>query len=793
MAVKKNGQAVLAVMVWSGGGRDQAVEQLVLGGFELAHLGGQRVAVSAHGVGVTLGLMVILLGEGRLRDEGPQAGFVGVVGEVGELFLGHRKLDANGLQALRCVSQTPFDQGPTHVGEPSQRLRRPRSTSRRGAGPAKMGLVPGPPQPAPPGAGSDPWGIEPGYQDAFGTWRRTDPLVAQALRRAMGATGTDPAEHPPAGTPLRFVYPGDLDGRPADGGDHRPQTLVLEDGTRVPLAVGAPLPADLPFGYHRLEVGPSAPRSLRDPGPEVTNLIVTPGRCALPADLRVWGLTAQLYAARSSCSWGIGDLADLGRLVSWARERGASVVGLNPLHAPTPADHPADSPYSPSSRRWRNPLYIAVEQVPGAAQIAEVDRLATAGRALNGSDRIDRTAVWRLKRAALQLIWDSIGADPALDAYRREQGQPLRTWATFCALAEHHGSGWRSWPAEHSHPGRPEVEHFAASHERELGFWSWLQWLIDDQLQASGAPEVAIGDLAVGIDPDGADAWEWQDLLADGVTVGAPPDLLGPDGQDWALPPFVPWRLRDAGYAPFAETLRALARHGRGIRIDHVMGLFRLFWIPAGHTGADGAYVRFAGREMLDVLALESQRAGALVIGEDLGTVEAGVRERLAEAGVLSTRLLWFEDDPPARWPVSAMAAVTTHDLPTVAGVWTGVDLADQRAAGVRLPADGDATFRHRLRVAAACDDTATVDDVVLAVHRRLAEAPSMIATAALDDLTGATHRPNIPGTIDEHPNWRIALPVPLDELADHPLAEAVARSFAVARPSPRPAEGFAS
>jgi 4-alpha-glucanotransferase len=381
------------------------------------------------------------------------------------------------------------------------------------------------------------------------------------------------------------------------------------------------------------------------------------------------------------------------------------------------------------------------------------------------------------------LLWEAFDGDPAFDAFCEQGGASLRTWARFCALADHHGSGWRTWPAEHRHPSNRAVDEFHDAHAREVEFWAWLQWLVDQQLERSGAGDVAIGDLAVGIDPDGADAWEWQDLLAEGVTVGAPPDLLGPDGQNWGLPPFVPWKLRDAAYRPIAETIRAVARHSRGLRIDHVMGLFRLFWIPEGRTGRDGAYVRFHDRDLLDVVALESHRADALVVGEDLGTVEPEARDHLRDAHVLSTRLLWFEDEPPTSWPHEAMAAVTTHDLPTIAGVWSGIDLADQHAAGTRVPDDGDELFRHRLRVAGSCDDQVSVEKVDVAAHRAIAASPCLLATAALDDLVGAEHRPNLPGTINEHPNWRIPLPVTLDDLPGHHLAQEVTAAIAEGRP----------
>ncbi|MBX3285360.1 MAG: 4-alpha-glucanotransferase [Actinobacteria bacterium] len=608
---------------------------------------------------------------------------------------------------------------------------------------------------------ADPWGIEPAYWDAFGTWREADPGALASLRRSMGAGSDDPGEAPPSGRPLRVVRPGHGDRSAAPGA-----VLVLEDGTHV--ALDGELPPDLPLGYHCI-VGP-------DGGEE--HLIASPGRVALPPDLRTWGLTCQLYAARSTRSWGLGDLADLRRIVAWSRARGAGVVGINPLHAPNPLGHPADSPYSPSSRRWRDPLYLAIEEVPGAGALPDLAELAAAGQALNAGHRIDRAATWALKLEALERLWARFDTDPRFDAYRHEHGADLDAWATYCALARHHGTGWRSWPAEHRRPEAPAVAAFAAEHRRDVAFWAWLQWLLDGQLAASGAAEVAVADLAVGFDDDGADAWQWQDLVAGGVRIGAPPDLLGPEGQDWGLPPFVPWRLRDAGYQPLAATIRAVARHARGLRIDHVMGLFRLWWVPEGRGATDGAYVRWPGRELLDVVALESHRAGVLVVGEDLGTVEDEVRAALAEADVLSTRLVLFEERPPREWPELAMAAVTTHDLPTIAGVASGIDLADQRAAGTRIAPDGDDAFRHRLGV----DGDRPLAEAVVDLHRALGASPCRIATATLDDLLGAEHRPNLPGTVDEHPNWRIPLPVPLDDLAGHALAEAVADALADTR-----------
>ncbi|PYO53523.1 MAG: 4-alpha-glucanotransferase, partial [Candidatus Rokuibacteriota bacterium] len=348
--------------------------------------------------------------------------------------------------------------------------------------------------------------------------------------------------------------------------------------------------------------------------------------------------------------------------------------------------------------------------------------------------------------------------------------------------AERHGGGWHTWPSEHRRPGSPDVARFAETHAARVRFHQWLQWLLERQFEAAAAEIGIMQDLPIGVDPDGADAWAWQDALATGASVGAPPDRFVPRGQDWGLPPFVPHRLRALGYEPFIETIRASLRHGGGLRIDHVMGLFRLFWIPHGLPPAEGGYVRYPAQELLAIVALESQRAGATVVGEDLGTVEAGVREELAAHGVLSYRVAWFEERPPASYPPLAMAAVTTHDLPTIAGLWTGADLAEQRALG--LVGDGAALDETRARLAelSGLGPDAAVADVIEAVHARLAEAPSLLVTATLDDALAVRERPNVPGTSLERPNWSIALPVALEALETAPLARRIATILATRR-----------
>lgn len=562
----------------------------------------------------------------------------------------------------------------------------------------------------------------------------------------------DATDPPPCSRPVWIVRAGQAPSI------ERPAVVVLEDGSQ--LAPQQALPHDLPLGYHDLH--PS------DGGP-TTRLIVVPDRCHLPPDLQTWCWTVQLYAARSRSSWGIGDLGDLRRLAAWSRSLGAGLVAINPLHAPAPSFRPEPSPYFPSSRRFRNPLYLRVEDVPGFDATDELlARAVAGGRALNADRLVHRTSVWQLKLAALEALWSkftSAGDVAAFDRYCEVGGTALRDFARFGALAEHHGGGWTSWPREHSRPGNPSVERFAAVHADRVRFHQWLQWLLDEQLAAAARELPLLCDLAVGFDPSGADGWVWQDVLARGMRVGAPPDDFNTLGQDWGLPPFVPWKLRAAGYEPLAETIRAAMRHAGGLRVDHVMGLFRLFWVPEGDGPAQGAYVRYPASELLDIVALESVRAGAIVVGEDLGTVEPEVRDELSARGVLSYRLLWFEEEPPEQFPRQALSAVTTHDLPTVTGVWTGSDLAEQQRIGLEPKGDAAGALRTKLARLAGVEADALPEAVVDGAYLRLARAPSMIVSAALDDALGVEERPNVPGTTDERPNWSIALPEPLEEL----------------------------
>lgn len=596
---------------------------------------------------------------------------------------------------------------------------------------------------------TDGWGIDDGWIGTDGTWHATPATTLVAVGEAMGR---DERTAPP-GRPVRIARP-----RAEDALDHV-SDLVLEDGTALgPLDR---LPADLPLGIHRLT---------RHADGEETTLVVSPGRCHLPEDLRTWGATMQVPTTLSTSGWGIGDLVDVRTVARWLQEHGAGALALSPLHAPTPVPPIAASPYYPSSRRWRSPLLLRVDEVPGGRAHGEVAELAAQARAASARQpsQVDRDIVWHHQRAALELLWErrSPTTRDDLARFRVDQGAALEGWARFCALAEAHGPQWSRWPIALRHPGGSTVAR-AADPDR-VAFHAWLQLLVEEQVRAAAGEGVClIQDLAVGVDPEGADAWLQQDLLALDMSVGAPPDDFAPDGQQWGLPPYVPWRLRDAGYRPFAELIRASMSRGGGLRIDHVMGLARLFWIPRAGSPADGAYVRHHGRDLLEVLAMESARAEAVVVGEDLGTVEEGFRDELRSAHVLSTRLVWFEDAPPEEYPRAALAMVTTHDLPTIAGVWTGADEAELESLGRPTPEADRGTLRRRLDAVVGVD--APASEVIDAVHRRLAHSPAALTLATLEDLCEVRLRPNVPGTTTERLNWSVPLPLLVEDLVADP------------------------
>ena len=499
------------------------------------------------------------------------------------------------------------------------------------------------------------------------------------------------------------------------------------------------------------------------------------GRCTPPPG-RAWGWAIQLYAARSKDSWGIGDLADLRRFGRWARSAGASVVQISPLGAQPPTTPYQACPYYSSSRRFRNTTYLRVEEIEGAERVAtELAPLKAQARVLNSKRLIDHDAVFALKSQALELIFRAAPQPRGLAAWQQRQGRALIDFATFDALAEVHGAAWRSWPSSLQSPRARGVEQARAELAERVAFHKWAQFHLHQQLARAAREITLIADVPVGFASDGFDAWRWQDLLAPGMRVGAPPDYFFPDGQDWGMPPFDPWKLQAAHFEPFIDAVRATTSHAKGLRLDHVMSLFRLFWIPESSGAAAGAYVRYPSNALLAVLAAESRRSGSFVIGEDLGLVEPSVKAALQPVGVPGYRLLWFETEPIESWPRQSVAAIGTHDLPTVAGIWRRTE-----------PDHRQHHLRSRLVEATGLPDESDALDVAVAAYRRLATSKSCLVLASLEDALAVDERPNVPGTTTEWPNWRLALPVPFEEIEQAEGPRRIAQVMAGANRSPK-------
>ena len=601
------------------------------------------------------------------------------------------------------------------------------------------------------------------------------------------------------------------------------------------------LPVTAPCGYHRLAI-------LRD-GAMIgeTALIVVPALCFRPLavqnDGRVWGAAAQLYAVRSERNWGIGDFTDLAALLAQWGARGAGVVGVNPLHALFPHNPEHASPYSPSSRCFVNVLYLDVEAI---ADFAECDEALAQARspefqsrlkALRDADLVDYTGVAQVKLPMLERCFAHFrgrhlaAGTPRAQAFRAWQAAhapALRQHALFEALQEHFHRedpqvcGWPAWPEAYRDPAAPEVAHFAESNAERVEFYEYLQWQAELQLEAIGRRSMELGlgvglyqDLAVSVDRGGAEAWANQDLYAIAASVGAPPDAFNMRGQDWGLPPLAPERLRAAAYAPFIDTLRANMRHAGALRIDHVMALARLYWVPQGSEPRDGAYVSYPFEDLVGIVALESHRNRCMVIGEDLGTVPDEVRATLTRVGILSYRVLFFERQgsgdfkPPADYPAEALVTAATHDLPTLAGYWAGRDLALRQELGL-FPAEEAhqaqvlARAQDRARLLLALEragllpEGATVDPVSLPempppllrqLQSFLARSPARLLVVQLEDVLGVREQVNLPGTTSEHPNWRRKLPLALERWPEEERFTALARMLAALRPlaQPRP------
>ncbi len=575
------------------------------------------------------------------------------------------------------------------------------------------------------------------------------------------------------------------------------------------------LPADLPLGYHRLYLQAGSSESS-------TSLIVVPATLELPQRLgakRVWGLATQLYSVQSERSWGVGDLTDLTDLAVWSSaNHDAGYILVNPMHAAAPVAPMEPSPYLPTSRRYVNPLYLRPEAIPEFAEVGRRSRIRRRRLELQAdsrrSDLIDRDAAWEAKRDVLETVYRverSAGRQLAYEAYRVREGRSLDDFAIWCALAERHGPDWHRWPKKYSRPSSAAVAGFAAKHADTVDFHRWLQWQLDDQLATAQSTALRAGmelgimhDLAVGVDPNGADAWAMQDVLALGVTAGAPPDEFNQLGQDWSQPPWRPDQLVNKGYEPFRAMVNAILRHASGIRVDHIIGLFRLWWIPKGAAPTEGTYVRYDHEAMIGILALEAHRAEAVVVGEDLGTVEPWVRDYLARRGLLGTSILWFELDrdgdggplPAQRWREYCLSSVTTHDLPPTAGYLAGEHVRLRAELGLLTrPVEEEladdrteqSAWVDELRRVGLLGEKPGVDDTVLALYRYLGRTPSRLLGLSLADAVGEMRTQNQPGTTNEYPNWRVPLGGPdgrrlvLEEVFTDPRAAALCEALRAA------------
>lgn len=688
---------------------------------------------------------------------------------------------------------------------------------------------------------ADALGIEAAYADPWGRTVEVALETRHALLAALGHPARDEAEAKrhlaaleaqrraqvlPAvcvtrgGAPLVVPYRG-----PARG----EWSLQLEDGSERSGRLSAARRADngalvlgpVPHGYHRLTLRGGARGAS-------TTVISAPAQCYLPPALalgeRIWGFTVQLYGTRGAGDLGMGDFGTLAELTAASAQLGAGVVGVSPLHALFP-DRPAQaSPYSPSSRSALNVLYVdprAVDEFTASPQAqALLERAGADGTldALRRRDRVDYAQVAALKLALFEALFERFRTDhlepgsargERFRAYCAEAGEALESFATFEALREHHAAhgrpDWHDWPTGHRDSSDQAVATFAREHAVRVDFHRYLQWLAEEQLaaaaaraQAAAMPVGLYRDLALGVDRTGAQAWAQPALYATGFGIGAPPDEWNLGGQCWGFPPPLPGRLRTLGYTPFAAELRANMRHAGALRLDHVLGLARLYWVPDGAPASAGGYVRYPFDELLAVLALESHRAHCMVVGEDLGTVPEGLRERLAAQGVLSTRLFYFERTPggdfapPAAFPRLAAVGIATHDLPPLPAWLSRRDQALKRALRLYPTPELEArdhaqrsADRTRVAVlAAAAGANADSASIAQLLYARLAAAPSLLLTVQPEDLLDVTEPVNLPGTGSEYANWQLRLPADVGALCER--ARPLARLLADQRSPPR-------
>lgn len=667
------------------------------------------------------------------------------------------------------------------------------------------------------------YGVATEYTDQIGELKQVPEVTIRKVLEAMGVSAKNTTACKASLRELkrehwRSVLPPSLVFRRTSGGDaevwetwvHTPRDsairlwVELEDGgrrfdvarTNRPVKTESldghtidehtfRIPRDLPLGWHTLVAEDKR-------GTASCVLVVTPERLELEqlsTSRQQWGVAMQLYSVRSRRSWGIGDLDDLQELASWfGREHRADFILVNPLHASAPTAGQEPSPYLPVTRSFVNPIYARVEAIPEytylpAEQMARIAAdVQTALPGLNHSAELDRDSSWALKRQVLQAVFGierEPGRQSAYERFRKTLGTDLDRFALWCALCDEFGPEWNEWPADYQHPDNEAVAKFTEDRADTVEFFRWLQWIVDEQMADAQRSALEAGmsigvmnDLAVGVHKYGADTWTDPQRMARGVTVGAPPDSFNQVGQNWSQPPMRPDYAAATGYAAYRDMLRALLRHSGGLRIDHVLGLFRLWWIPEGDLPSKGTYVRYDHHAMVNILVLEAQRAGAVIVGEDLGTVEPWVRSFLAERGILGTTILWFErdgDEPiaPQKWRADVMSAVTVHDLPPTLGYLAGTHVELRNKLGLLTRDVEVERAEHQVEIAAwralleregLVRKGGTDEEVLIGLHRLVTWTPSRLLAVSLVDMVGDRRTQNQPGTKDEYSNWRVPL-----------------------------------
>ena len=629
------------------------------------------------------------------------------------------------------------------------------------------------------------------WEDASGEPQRVRDDTLATILGALGLPASTPAEIADSRARLREEQDASRDFLVTEIGAPvtvPAGTLTLEQGGTRDVKAGA-LALDEP-GYHRLDTGAG-----------VLTLAVAPARAFQVGDAapgrRIWAPAVQIPSLRDGRGEPFGDFGALARFAASAAAHGADALAISPVHALFPADATRFSPYAPSTRLFLN-VFLADPSLLGCA----------GGQSDGGGDLIDWQSAIPERMRVLRALYDARRPETQaeVDAFRREGGEELERHARYDALHAHffgteHEGGWQAWPADCQDPDGPSVAAFARSHAEEVGFYVFLQWLADRSLATAqhaardaGMAVGLIADLAIGMDAGGSHGWARRDDLLSGLSIGAPPDKLGPDGQDWGITSFAPRALRRTGYRDFLATIRAALRRAGGIRIDHALGLRRLWVVPHGAAATEGAYLTYPEADMMRLLALESWRSKAIVVGEDLGTVPPGFRETMDEHGFLGMRVLWFERGrggsfrAPSAWSRKAAALTGTHDLPTIAGWWRGRDIDWTwklgRTSGSKTPEEEhEARARDRARLWRACRKAGVAEGrqppasnpapAVDAAVAYVATTPCEIAIVPAEDLLGLVEQPNLPGTTDEHPNWRRRLPGRAEDMLDAPEVRA--------------------